>query len=113
MSKIKKRGKLIFSVTADDCEFLAKRGSGAGGQKRNKTSSAMQCFHAPSGAMGESEDQREQSQNRKLAFQRMVESKEFQGWLKVKIEALKENIEIEEVDDTGKVVKRKLRMDEV
>jgi hypothetical protein len=105
--------RLWFSITEKDCRFLAKRGSGNGGQKKQKTSSAIQCFHDESGAMGESEDSREQKQNRKLAFGRMVKSPEFQGWLKLKIEAGLGHVEIEEATEQGNRVSRKLRMDEV
>ena len=103
----------LFSVTASDCTFVAKRGSGKGGQKRNKTSNAIQCFHEPSGAMGEAEDQREQSQNRSLAFKRMAESKEFRSWMELKIECDRGNIEIEETDERGVKGSRLLWMDEV
>lgn len=105
--------KKLFSVTADDCTFLAKRGSGKGGQKRNKTSNAIQCFHKPSGAMGESEDGRSQLLNKRKAFESMVASNEFQSWLELKIEAAKGNIEIEEADDLGRKHIRKLGVDEV
>lgn len=103
----------LFSVTASDCRFIAKRGSGKGGQKRNKTSNAIQCFHDPSGAMGEAEDGREQSLNKRKAFERMANSKEFQSWLKLKIEAAKGNVEIEETNDFGNRTLRKLSHDEV
>lgn len=109
---MKKKTKL-FSVTASDCRFIAKRGSGKGGQKRNKTSNAIQCFHDPSGAMGESEDCREQSLNRKAAFERMAESSEFQSWLKLKIDAALGLIEIEETSEMGNPIKRKLNHEEV
>lgn len=108
-----KNRRLLFSVTADDCIFIEKRGSGKGGQKRNKTSSAIQCFHEPSGAMGESEDGRSQSQNRKIAFERMAKSAKFQVWLKLKVDAIDGKVEITEHDDSGKEVTRKLRGDEV
>lgn len=107
-----KREKM-FSVTAADCRFIAKRGSGKGGQKRNKTSNAIQCFHDPSGAMGESEDGREQSLNKRLAFERMAKSPEFQSWLKLKIEAGLGHVDITEQTDQGNPTTRKLRMDEV
>lgn len=103
----------MFSVTASDCRFIAKRGSGKGGQKRNKTSNAIQCFHDPSGAMGESEDGREQSLNKRKAFERMVNSKEFQSWLILKIETGLGNIEIEEISEMGNKYTRKLEIDEV
>lgn len=105
--------RLWFSITAKDCTFQDKRGSGKGGQKKNKTSNAIQCFHAPSGAMGESEDGRSQTHNRHLAFKRMAESAEFQAWLRLKIEAGRDRIDITEKTDLGAVVTRKLRMDEV
>lgn len=103
----------MFSVTAADCRFIAKRGSGKGGQKRNKTSNAIQCFHDPSGAMGESEDGRDQTLNKRKAFERMASTPEFQSWLQLKIEAGRGNVEIEEATEHGNKVTRKLRMDEV
>lgn len=108
-----KKKRLWFSIKAEHCRFVAKRGSGNGGQKKQKTSSAIQCFHDPSGAMGESEDSRDQKQNRKTAFLRMVGTPEFKGWLQLKIEAGKGNVEIEEADDRGNRIPRKLRLDEV
>jgi len=104
---MKKRQK-VFSITAKDCVFKDKRGSGCGGQKKNKTSSAIQCFHPDSGAMGEAEDERSQTHNRRTAFRRMAESPEFQSWMKMKIAAVRGEIEIEEDGFT-----RPLRHDEV
>jgi protein subunit release factor B len=74
--------KPIVSVTKDDCEWIYQRGSGNGGQKKNKTNSAVICTHKISRAQGYAEDNREQSRNRELAFKRMVETKKFQSWLK-------------------------------
>ena len=62
--------KLLFSVTANDCEWSYTKGSGAGGQKRNKTSSAVHCKHIASGATGYSENTRSQRQNKESAFKR-------------------------------------------
>ena len=72
----------LFSVTAKDCEWDYYRGSGKGGQKRNKTSNAVRCRHLPSGAMGQAEDGRSQSLNRQIAFARMAETKEFKTWVR-------------------------------
>lgn len=72
--------KKVLSVTRKDCEWQTFRTSGAGGQHRDKTSSAVRCIHPPSGARGESRESRSQVENRKLAFTRMAESKEFQAW---------------------------------
>ena len=108
-----KKREVLWSVTEKDLIFKATRGSGKGGQKKNKTSSAMQCFHPPSGAMGEAEDFREQSRNKKLAFKRMAESKEFQAWAKMKTEAALGNIEITEADDLGTMRTRKVKHEEI
>lgn len=71
---------LLFSVTAADCDWKYTRGTGNGGQKKNKTNSAVHCMHRPSGAHGYAEDHRSQHQNRSLAFERMAKSKEFEAW---------------------------------
>lgn len=97
-----------FSITAKDCTFQTYRGSGKGGQHRNKTDSAVRCIHPPSGAVGTCEEHKEQRQNKKTAFKRMAESNEFQSWLKLKIEAGLGNIEITVGDQT-----RLLSKDEV
>jgi protein subunit release factor B len=75
----------LFSLTAEDFEWDFIRGSGKGGQKKNKTSSAVRCRHIPSGALGYAEDGRSQSQNRRTAFRRCAESKEFQKWIRIEI----------------------------
>lgn len=75
-----KNRELLFSVTKNDCEWSYTKGTGAGGQKRNKTSSAVHCHHRPSGARGYSEASRSQLDNRRDAFAKMVNTKEFQTW---------------------------------
>lgn len=103
----------MFSVTAADLEWQTFKGSGDGGQKRQKTSSGVRCVHPPSGAEGKATDTRFQAQNRKLAFERMTKTKEFQSWLKLKIEAGLGHVEIEEPTERGSRITRKLGMDEV
>lgn len=77
---MEKKKELLFSVTAKDCEWSYTKGTGAGGQKRNKTSSAVHCTHRPSGAHGYSEASRSQHDNKREAFVKMAESQEFQKW---------------------------------
>ena len=108
-----KKKELLFRLTEDDFRFVAKRGTGKGGQKKNKTSSAIQCFHDPSGSMGEAEDAREQSLNRKLAFKRCTETITFKTWLQLKIDAAMGQVEIEETDESGKYIKRKVNHQEI
>lgn len=76
---------LLFSVTANDCRFDYYRGSGAGGQHRNKTDSACRCTHLASGAVGQCEDTRSQSKNKQIAFKRMASTEKFKQWHRMEI----------------------------
>lgn len=73
----------FFSITAKDCEWSYTKGTGAGGQKRNKTSSAVHCIHKASGAHGYSESSRSQLDNRKEAFRKMAETDKFKKWIHI------------------------------
>lgn len=88
--------KLLFSITAKDCEWSFTRGTGNGGQKKNKTSSAVHCMHRPSGAHGYSEASRSQADNKQVAFQKMYDSPKFQRW--VNIEFMKRSGEMDDID---------------
>lgn len=74
--------ELIHSVTKKDFDVQFTKGSGAGGQKRNKTSSACRIIHRESGAVGYAEDTRSQLQNKRLAFERLIETGQFKAWHK-------------------------------
>jgi hypothetical protein len=75
------KGERILSVTLADCIVETKRGHGKGGQNRNKRDTAVRIVHAPSGAVGESQEERSQYQNKRTAFRRLVESPKFRIWL--------------------------------
>lgn len=77
--------ELLFSVTASDCDWSYTRGTGNGGQKKNKTNSAVHCTHRASGAHGYAEDSRVQKQNRSTAFERMCNTKKFKDWHKLEV----------------------------
>jgi protein subunit release factor B len=77
--------ELLFSVTRKDCRFDYYRGSGKGGQKRNKTDNCCRCTHIDSGAVGKSEEGRSKEHNRRLAFERMAETDIFKKWHKIEI----------------------------
>lgn len=72
--------ELLFSVTANDCDWQFFCAGGPGGQHQNKTASACRCIHRASKAMGES---REQRRNKIEAFKRMSQTKEFTMWMKM------------------------------
>jgi len=61
------------TVRKEDLRIDYYRGSGKGGQKRNKTSSACRITHIPTGIYAQAEDERYQNRNKKLAFKRLVE----------------------------------------
>jgi protein subunit release factor B len=75
--------EVLFTVTANDCDWNYTRGTGPGGQKRNKTSSKVRCVHRDSGAWAESDETRSQHDNKRLAFRKMAETKEFRAWHKI------------------------------
>lgn len=74
------RQKLV-SVSVHDCELQVFRAGGKGGQHQNKTSSGVRLIHHPSGARGESREERSQLQNKKKAFLRLIETPAFRVWL--------------------------------
>lgn len=95
---MERKRELLFSVTAKDCEWSYTRGSGNGGQKKNKTSSAVHCMHRPSGAHGYSEASRSQHDNKKSAFVKMAESEAFRVWNRM--EAMRRMGVLDEIDRT-------------
>ena len=89
--------ELLFSVTAADCDWQYIRGTGPGGQKRNKTETKVRCLHRASGAVSDSDLTRSQHENKKIAFRKMAESKEFRIWHKLETaRRLGDKISIEE-----------------
>lgn len=57
----------ILHLEEKDIEWTTCRGSGAGGQHRNRTESAVQMTHLPTGIRVRVENERSQHQNRDLA----------------------------------------------
>lgn len=71
----------VLSVSIKDCDVQTKRGSGKGGQNRNVRDTAVRIVHRPSGAVGESEEERSQLQNKRAAFLRMAQTPLFKAWV--------------------------------
>jgi len=67
------RPKIVESEIEES--FL--KGSGPGGQKINKTSSAVQLKHLPTGIVVKSQETRSREQNRKLARQILAEKLDY------------------------------------
>ena len=61
------------TVRKEDLEISYYRGSGPGGQHRNKTDSACRMKHTPTGTVTKSEEHKKQGQNRKAAWTRMTD----------------------------------------
>lgn len=114
--------QLLFSLSKAKGDFVIQpfKGSGKGGQKRNKTMSACRIIHPASGAVSECQEERSFDQNKKKAFQRLIEKPKFKAWYKIEcarqLGHMKEidhqvendmqgkNIRIESVDEDGEWV---------
>lgn len=75
--------ELLFSITKKDFEIQTFRSGGKGGQNQNKVESGVRIIHRESGAVGESREFRDQPQNKKAAFKRLVASEKFKQWMKL------------------------------
>ena len=83
MKSLEGMGKPWLSVSIKDCRVDTFRAGGPGGQRQNKVSSGVRIVHEPSGAVGESRDERSQLQNKKLAFRRMANDPKFALWVRM------------------------------
>ncbi len=59
------------NVLLCDCEFIMQKGTGNGGQKINKTSSAVRLRHRPTGIAVSANEERSQSRNRHIALRKL------------------------------------------
>lgn len=82
--------RITVVITAADCVRETFRGSGPGGQNRNKRETGVRWRHRPSGATGECCEQRHQAQNSAVAWRRMAASRRFQAWAAAELGAREE-----------------------
>ena len=75
-----KEKELLFSVGPKDFKWDFFKTSGPGGQNKNKRDTACRCTHIASGAIGIGSEEREQGKNRRIAFERCVNSEKFKAW---------------------------------
>ncbi len=88
-----------LEVFAEDIEEKMIRGSGAGGQKINKTASCVQLLHRPTGIIVKCQKHREQSKNRLSAYKLLI----------LKIEDVVKGKESERAKKIFKLKKQKVR----
>ena len=79
--------EILFTLSKAKGDFVVEpfKGSGKGGQKRNKTMSACRIIHPASGAVSECQEERSFEQNKKKAFVRLIAKDEFKRWHHVEV----------------------------
>jgi hypothetical protein len=80
---MKKEKKLLFSVTKNDFEIQTFTVGGPGGGGKDTSNSGVRLIHKNSGAIGEGREHRSNIQNRKSAFLKLIDTKEFKTWHKI------------------------------
>jgi len=87
-----------MEVKDSDITFQAMRSSGAGGQHVNKVSSAIRATHLPSGIQVVAMDSRSQHQNKKLAYERLIDKireKQMESLKSIELSQWKNQMQIE------------------
>ena len=87
----------VFSVSITDCRVDTFTVGGRGGSGKDTSNTGVRITHEPSGAVGKASDTRMQSHNKKLAFVRMAESKEFQVWARLTAAKLSTGKSVEDI----------------
>ena len=67
------RHELLRSFRRDEFRVETMRGTGPGGQKRNKTESCVRITHVPSGIHAYNCDTKSQHQNKRVAFTELAD----------------------------------------
>ena len=97
MNKVK-----LLSLTKNDFEFQPFRGTGNGGQNRNKVETCIRITHKASGCTTTACEHRTQGANKRLAFEKLCKDKKFLSWLR--LESLRKN----QLIDSEEEIQRKV-----
>ncbi len=90
----------LVSLRKKDFDIQWFKGSGGGGQHRNKHANCCRIVHPDSGAKGECSDHKSREQNQRVAFSRLLENTKFKIWLNMKsMEAMNKKTIDETVDE--------------
>lgn len=77
--------RLLFSVTAKDCNWDYFTCGGKGGSGKDTSNNGVRCTHQASGARAEARDSRDQLRNKRQAFVRMLNTPEFKKWHRIEV----------------------------
>lgn len=75
--------KLLLSVTMKDFRMQTFSVGGHGGGGKDTSNSGVRLIHDASGAVGEGREHRSNTQNRRSAFLKLVETKKFKDWHRI------------------------------
>lgn len=79
--------KILTLIPGKDFFLQATKGSGPGGQNRNKNSTAIILTHPASGVVIRASEHKSQLQNKKAALKRLIQSDRFKIWLRMETAA--------------------------
>lgn len=108
---IREKREPILSVTAKDCRWDYISGYAKGGQRANKKNVGVRCTHKASGAVGTGKETRSQSQNRRNAFIRMVESETFKTWARIQISRILHHLPKESIEEKVEKMMQEIKIE--
>lgn len=89
--------ELLFRLTRKDFEVTWFRGSGGGGQHRNKHANCCHIRHPASGAVSTGQSSRSRVSNQKEAFRGLLKKPDFMRWYRRRIAEITEKKTLEQM----------------
>jgi hypothetical protein len=77
----------LFTIHPSEFRVDTFRCGGKGGQNVNKRDTGVRITHLASGASAECREERQQEQNKKKAFKKLIETPKFKTWLRLTVAA--------------------------